>query len=217
VGDLIQLSHRPKKRGECENGIRPCPFVSCRYHLGHEIVAGMASASDDEIVDRVLAMENTCALDLADEGEQTVTKIGSVMGISRERGRQVFKRACEKIGADPKILLKIDAERMDAACKAYLEGDPLAAAAEYGYEAAALRELAKSRFPEQTAKKRKLRIDRTKEEKVKLVQQAKQYPSLESAGRALGVSPCSLAKWSRGEQLNRRGGKRKGAGRKCST
>ena len=24
---------RPKTRGECENGQRPCPFVSCKWHL----------------------------------------------------------------------------------------------------------------------------------------------------------------------------------------
>src|SRR5579883_3471647 len=36
IGQLLAdhtLEDRPRTRAECENGIRPCPYVSCKHHL----------------------------------------------------------------------------------------------------------------------------------------------------------------------------------------
>lgn len=30
---LPVLPERPRTRGDCVNGIRPCPWIACRYHL----------------------------------------------------------------------------------------------------------------------------------------------------------------------------------------
>lgn len=68
----------PKTRGECLTGPRPCPYVTCKYHLGK-------------------VSEPTCTLDLADKGGMTLEEVGEVFGVTRERIRQIEERALEKI------------------------------------------------------------------------------------------------------------------------
>lgn len=94
---------RPKTRGDCVDGPRPCPRVGCRYHLlldvqgkGHLAINGLKSnATDDEIVDRLLEMEHTCALDVADDTAGVVlerTRVGELLSLSRERIRQIERK-----------------------------------------------------------------------------------------------------------------------------
>jgi len=174
----------------------------------------MAEQDAEDVAAAVLAMKHTCALDVADDGPQKLTHIGQHIGFSRERARQVFNDACERIGADPMYLQKHEAARMDAAIRAYLEGDPRAAAAEYGYTVANLRDLAMSRQPEKAKQKRAGHIKRSIEEKRALVEAAKAYPSITKAAAALGVAPASLSAWIRGRNMDTPGVKRPGAGRK---
>lgn len=86
IADVLNLYPRPRKRGDCLNGPRPCPYVSCRYHL-HLDVRG-------EHFERVAPlppeeMKETCALDVADRGESTLEAVGEIMGVTRERIRQI--------------------------------------------------------------------------------------------------------------------------------
>jgi hypothetical protein len=62
----------PKTRGECIDGPRPCPHVRCRHHL----------AEGPLDVD-------SCSLDVADRGPVNLTEIGRLLGVSRERARQI--------------------------------------------------------------------------------------------------------------------------------
>jgi hypothetical protein len=83
----------PRTRGECLDGPRPCPFVHCRYHL----------ASTELSVSRRLKVRHipcgmdTCALDVADRGEHTLEEIGQLLGITRERVRQIELAALFKL------------------------------------------------------------------------------------------------------------------------
>src|SRR4051812_3931279 len=63
---------RPKTRGECLGMERPCPFVSCRYHLALDVNEERGSIKENfpgiELEDRA----ETCALDVADQGGETL-------------------------------------------------------------------------------------------------------------------------------------------------
>jgi hypothetical protein len=75
---------RPKTRGDClEGGVnegRPCPWIGCRYNLAE---------ADPK--------KHTCALDVADEGGVTLEEVGELMGVTRERIRQVEAKALRRI------------------------------------------------------------------------------------------------------------------------
>jgi hypothetical protein len=65
---------------------RPCAFLACRFHLGLDVTpAGTIRLLYDDIED----MPETCALDVADRGPQSLETIGVLLGVSRERVRQL--------------------------------------------------------------------------------------------------------------------------------
>lgn len=72
---------RPKKRGDCKDGPRPCPWASCRYHLQVDVVAH-SSGSKRVILrsdpDTWTESTQTCALDMADQGANEWTAISAI-------------------------------------------------------------------------------------------------------------------------------------------
>ncbi len=77
----------PRTRGECENGPRPCPWVCCRHHLGSEPRSG------GRLHVRALPPDHdTCALDVAARGPHTLESIAKLLGLTRERVRQIEAR-----------------------------------------------------------------------------------------------------------------------------
>lgn len=72
---------RPRTRGECAGGPRPCPWTSCRYHLGRERGGNLPAGAP------------TCTLDEADRGGATLEEIAGALGRTRERIRQIEKAA----------------------------------------------------------------------------------------------------------------------------
>ncbi|MFT3922574.1 MAG: sigma factor-like helix-turn-helix DNA-binding protein [Myxococcales bacterium] len=80
---------RPQNRGECADMERPCPFVSCRYHLYIDVhpVRGSIKINFPDL--EVWEMTDTCALDIADRGGITLEEVGEIMNLTRERVRQV--------------------------------------------------------------------------------------------------------------------------------
>ncbi len=94
----------PRTRGECRNGIRPCPWASCRYHLAVSIASdgSMRQREDaDDLADTTLP---TCALDVAAQGAHRMTEIAEVMGTSRQRIEQVSTAALAKARAEAERL-----------------------------------------------------------------------------------------------------------------
>jgi hypothetical protein len=88
---------RPKARAECKDGIRPCPFVSCRYHLYLDVnpVTGTLKLNFPGL--EVWEMPFTCALDVADMGGRTLEEVGHILNMTRERVRQLEASALKTL------------------------------------------------------------------------------------------------------------------------
>jgi DNA-directed RNA polymerase specialized sigma24 family protein len=98
----------PMTRADCEDGIRPCPYVSCRHHLLW--VSEDPAKELDEFYDRVVVGDNgegllralaalpeTCVLDVADRGELTYEDVAEHFGVTRERIRQIVADAVLRV------------------------------------------------------------------------------------------------------------------------
>lgn len=82
---------RPKTRADCKDSPRPCPWVSCRYHLYLEVSAnGWLKLMFPHL--EVEDMKESCALDVADRAADdglTLEQLGLTLNISLEGARQV--------------------------------------------------------------------------------------------------------------------------------
>jgi hypothetical protein len=90
--DLVELVEveRPRTRGDCAGGVRPCPFVGCRHHLAVDVLdTGSLRINGDLDLE---AMRSTCSLDVADQGEHTLLEVGELLNLTRERVRQIESR-----------------------------------------------------------------------------------------------------------------------------
>jgi hypothetical protein len=94
---------RPRTRGDCVDGPRPCPWASCRHHLGIEVDE---KPQTDERVCKLTVLQpdgwrgDTCALDVADRSRgsgRTLEEVADVWGITRERVRQIEAVAMRKL------------------------------------------------------------------------------------------------------------------------
>lgn len=110
VGDVDPDLEFPLTRADCVNGLRPCPFVRCEHHLYLRVADnGSIWVGRPEVMP--WEMEDSCMLDLLDriepnEREQdyddarareldgyTLRHVGAVLGLTRERTRQVEQAA----------------------------------------------------------------------------------------------------------------------------
>lgn len=89
---------RPRTRGDCADGPRPCPWVSCRHHLLLDVLAtgSIRYAFPHEDVE---LLPETCALDVADRGPVTLAEVGAIGNVTRERIRQVEGKALQRVQA----------------------------------------------------------------------------------------------------------------------
>lgn len=89
---------RPRTRGECQGGPRPCPWVGCRYHLFLEMVnQGRAVRLPRGLDVEPETLQPSCALDVADDGPVTLEEVAEFLGVTRERVRQVEDIALKKV------------------------------------------------------------------------------------------------------------------------
>lgn len=116
---------RPRDRGECRGGERPCPWVSCRYHLlldvdpdtgtiwlhpdvgaGRTLPEWLPNGTAEERADRVLPLldtHETCSLDVADRGEHTNRETGKAMGLQPVRVKEIMYGKPGAEGARAKV------------------------------------------------------------------------------------------------------------------
>ena len=90
-------ARRPKTRGDCVDGHRPCPFVSCRFNLFVDVNPRTGSVKmnfPDKELDEV---GDTCSLDVADRGGITLEEVGAIMNLTRERVRQLETRGLVRL------------------------------------------------------------------------------------------------------------------------
>lgn len=90
---------KPRTRAACQGGERPCPFVSCKYHLYLDVSPRTGAIKLNFPDLEVWDMTETCALDVADRGGTTLEDVGAIMNLTRERIRQVEVRALAKLEA----------------------------------------------------------------------------------------------------------------------
>lgn len=99
----------PRVRVECAPGAgvgRPCPWVSCRHHLYVEVSETLGSVKYVHPGREVAELEQTCSLDVADEGGATLERVGALLNITRERVRQIEVRALLKVRRRIELLSK---------------------------------------------------------------------------------------------------------------
>ena len=88
---------RPMRRADCEDGPRPCPFVSCKHHLYLDVNPETGSIKLNFPHLEPWEMRESCALDVAERGGITLEEVGAIVNLTRERVRQVEVRATGKL------------------------------------------------------------------------------------------------------------------------
>lgn len=90
---------RPRTRGECEGGSRPCLFVSCKHHLYLDVSkkTGAIKLNFPDI--GAEEMVESCSLDVADKDGATLNEVCDAMNVSSERVRQIELYAIAKVTA----------------------------------------------------------------------------------------------------------------------
>jgi hypothetical protein len=95
---LDELNHlRPNNRHDCRVGDRPCPFVSCKFHLYLDVnpITGSIKLNFPDL--EVWELSETCSLDVADRGGITLEEVGELLNLTRERIRQVEAAGLDKL------------------------------------------------------------------------------------------------------------------------
>lgn len=89
---LPQAWHdKPRTRGDCEDGPRPCPWVTCRYHTLLDIShhgklfksRRFDENSPEDIIDALARMRHTCALDVGELGAHTQAEVASILNVDQ--------------------------------------------------------------------------------------------------------------------------------------
>jgi len=106
---------RPRVRGDCAEGERPCPYVSCKYNLYVDVNPRTGSVKMNFPDKELWELAETCALDVADRQGITLEEVGVIMNLTRERVRQLEMRGLTKLRViaddEPKTQAQIDAAR----------------------------------------------------------------------------------------------------------
>ena len=103
VIDDAEAPVRPRTRGECVDGPRPCPFASCEHHAIHGMMFGQQALAldDDAVLAALEALPASCTLDVADREGATLEEVGLIFGVTRERIRRIesgaIKRSLSKV------------------------------------------------------------------------------------------------------------------------
>jgi Sigma-70, region 4 len=118
---------RPKTRGDCADGPRPCPWVRCRYHLYVDVDPKTGAMTMNFPGVDLDELPETCALDVADRGGAILEEIGTAFNLTRERIRQIEMHALKRAGKASKRIPGVELPDDDGAY-----GHPLAMMAQYG-------------------------------------------------------------------------------------
>jgi len=96
----IEEFERPKARADCVGAARPCPFVSCRYHLYLDVVRSGNVLINRPELEGPEGLDHSCVLDLADAGSYSLEDTGKILNITRERVRQIEVKALRLMRED---------------------------------------------------------------------------------------------------------------------
>ena len=101
---LLQLEHvpypadveRPTTRAQCCEQERPCPFVSCRYHLYLDVKPGGSIRMNFPELEP-WELQETCTLDIAERGGVSFSTVADAINVSKQRVEQVQSEALRKL------------------------------------------------------------------------------------------------------------------------
>lgn len=101
----IHLRVLPETRGECRGGARPCPLVSCRFHLLLDVAIdgrlyktrALDETSAESILDALVAMPETCALDVADRGGMFEKDVAELLNLGHSQMADIEATAQQKV------------------------------------------------------------------------------------------------------------------------
>lgn len=88
----------PRRLEDCPGDDEQCPFVACRYHLWTDIESrnvrygkkgGQREYRRDLVPTDAWGSWATCALRAARQGPRTLDEVGDLLGVTRERVRQI--------------------------------------------------------------------------------------------------------------------------------
>lgn len=85
-------------RADCDTWSRPCRITECRYHL-FKMLREIKQRQHAQLVP-INRMVESCVLDLADRGGMTLEEVAVVLGLTRERVRQIEAAAIEKFSRE---------------------------------------------------------------------------------------------------------------------
>ena len=91
---------RPHTRADCELGIRPCPYVGCKYNLYLDVAKNGTLKLNFPGLEPG-EMQVSCVLDIAEQGGVTLEVVGNCFNVTRERIRQI----------EAKVLLRLERQQ----------------------------------------------------------------------------------------------------------
>jgi hypothetical protein len=91
---------RPHVRGDCIDGPRPCPWVSCVHHLYLEVDSETGALKLNFPDHEPWELPETCSLDVADEGEHNVDQVGQLLNLTGRRVKQIENQAIARAAAN---------------------------------------------------------------------------------------------------------------------
>lgn len=99
-GELLEIidDAKPRTREDCHKMARPCLYVSCRHHLYLDVNEETGSVKLNFPDKEIWELEETCALDVAENGGVTLEEAGQIMNLTRERIRQIEISGMRKLG-----------------------------------------------------------------------------------------------------------------------
>ena len=101
---LPLLVSRPRSRADCLDGPRPCPWVSCRYHLHLDTVS---KGRQEELLENPSyewGFSESCALDVAERGPLTSREIAPLIGMSQSGCKELYRDSREYAAEIAKIM-----------------------------------------------------------------------------------------------------------------
>lgn len=92
------IDYVPATRADCPTE-RPCLHVRCRYHLAWELRPPRRGPGKRTWVDwsELRSMAETCTLDIAARGGESLEAVGQALRMTRERIRQIEAVALRKL------------------------------------------------------------------------------------------------------------------------
>ncbi len=89
---VVEGQVRPRTRGDCVEGERPCPWMGCRHHLALDVDPETGAIKLNFPHLELEDMVDTCSLDVSDRGENKIDAVGDLLNITRSRAGQILDR-----------------------------------------------------------------------------------------------------------------------------